>query len=161
MTRPNAFTANFSDGFNPKDPDGYRAAEAPFGKAAGGSELLVRLYELPVGQSLCPYHYEYVEEWLMVIAGTVDVRTPSGTEPASAGDLICFPSGPDGAHKVSNAGDQAARVVMFSAATLPSVCVYPDSDKVGVDTGNPQDDWRFRGAEGHLDYYDGELPPGA
>jgi hypothetical protein len=50
---------------------------------------------------------------------------------------------------------------MISAATLPSVCVYPDSDKVGIETGNPQDRWRFWGAQGRLDYYDDELPPGA
>jgi uncharacterized cupin superfamily protein len=158
MTRPNAFTADFTDGFDPDDIDGYRCSEAPFGKAAGGSELLVRLYEMPAGQSLCPYHYEYVEEWLLVLTGMVDVRTPAGVRPAVAGDIVCFPSGPDGAHKVSNSGSEPARIVMFSAATQPSVCVYPDSDKVAVWTGNPDDEWRFRGAQGHLDYYDGEVP---
>ena len=30
--------------------------------------------------------------------------------------------------------------------------------KGGVWTDNAQDKWMFRGAEGHLDYYDGELP---
>jgi len=160
MTRPNAFTADFSDKYVDSDPAGYRGAETPFGSAAGGRELAVRLYEVPPGQNHCPYHYEYVEEWLLVIAGTVDVRTPAGVEPAVAGDLVCFPSGPDGAHKVSNPGREPARIVMFSAATLPSVCVYPESDKIGVWTGNPGDDWRFRGAQGHLDYYDGEVPQG-
>ena len=69
---------NFGDGYDDADPDGYRAKEVPIGKLAGGAELTVRLYHLPPGQNLCPYHYEYVEEWLLVIAGEVQVRTPDG-----------------------------------------------------------------------------------
>jgi uncharacterized cupin superfamily protein len=158
MTRPNVFTADFSDRYDRADPDGYRAAEAPFGKAAGGKDLAVRLYEIPSGQNLCPYHYEYVEEWLLVIAGAVRIRTPSAVESAGAGDLVCFPKGPTGAHKVWNEAPEPARVVMFSTDTVPSVCVYPDADKVGVWTQNAQEHWMFRGAEGKLDYFDGEVP---
>jgi uncharacterized cupin superfamily protein len=161
MSRPNVFDAQFGDGFDAEDPDGYRSAEAPFGKPAGGKELTVRLFELPPGQSLCPYHYEYVEEWLLVIAGDVQVRTPQGTASARAGDVACFAAGPDGAHKVTNASDEhTARVMMFSAATLPNVAVYVDSGKVGVWTPNPDDDWMFRRSDGGVEYFEGELPPG-
>jgi uncharacterized cupin superfamily protein len=156
MTRPNVFTADFSDKYDSSDPDGYRAAEAPFGKAAGGRDLAVRLYEVPPGQNLCPYHYEYVEEWLLVMTGSVKIRTPSGIESACAGDVVCFPKGPAGAHKVWNDAQESARVIMFSTDTVPSVCVYPDGDKVGVWTENAEDHWMFRGAEGKLDYFDGE-----
>ncbi len=160
MSRPNVFDAQFDDKYEPDDPEGYRSAEVPFGKAAGGKELLVRLFELPPGQSLCPYHYEYVEEWLLIISGDVQVRTPSGTEPAKAGDVVCFPRGPDGAHKVTTVGETPSRFIMFSADAAPSVAVYPDSDKVGVWTSSDQDKWMFRGADSHLEYFDGEpLPP--
>jgi len=159
MTRPNAFDADFSGGYEDGEPDGYRCAEAPFGKAVGGKELTVRLYELPSGQTLCPYHYEYVEEWLLVIAGEVQVRTPAGVSPARGGDLVCFPAGSEGAHNVWNERDESARVVMFSAGTEPAIAVYPDGDKVGVWAGDKRDQWMFRGADGHLEYYDGELPP--
>jgi uncharacterized cupin superfamily protein len=157
MDRPNAFNARFEDKYDAADPEHYRVAEAPFGQAAGGRELTVRLYELPTGQRMCPYHYEHVEEWLLVVAGDVQVRTPRGIDSAVAGDLICFPAGPDGAHQVYNEMVAPARVVMFSAATEPAVCVYPDSDKVGVWIDDKQ--WMFRGAEGHLDYFDGEPTP--
>ena len=30
------------------------------------------------GEKLRPYHYEYVEEWLLVLDGVVVVRTPDG-----------------------------------------------------------------------------------
>lgn len=159
MPRPNAFDADFSGQYDPADPDGYRCAEAPFGRAAGGSELAVRLYELPQGQTLCPYHYEYVEEWLLVMVGEVQLRTPEGVSTVRAGDVVCFPAGPAGAHNVWNEQQQASRVVMFSADRVPSVAVYPDGDKVGVWTSEERDKWMFRGAQAHLEYYDGELPP--
>src|SRR5579884_3536674 len=132
MTRPNAFEADFSSAYDEREPPGYRCAEVPFGKAVGGSELLVRLYELPPGQTLCPYHYEYVEEWLLVMVGEVQVRTPEGNSAARAGDLVRFAAGKSGAHNVWNERDEPARVVMFSAGTVPSVAVYPDAGKVGV-----------------------------
>jgi uncharacterized cupin superfamily protein len=158
MTRPNALASDPNFKYDEQDPEGYRCAEAPFGKAAGGKELNVRLFELPPGENLCPYHYEYVEEWLIVMIGQVDVRTPTGTESVQAGEVFCFPSGPDGAHKIWNQSDRPARIVMFSKEVAPSVCVYPDGDKVGIWTDNEQDKWMFRGAEGHLEYFDGELP---
>jgi len=40
------------------DPDGYRAGMARFGPAIGATQMGATLYELPVGQSICPYHYE-------------------------------------------------------------------------------------------------------
>ncbi len=156
MTRPNVFDETLERIYDERDPEGFRCAEIPFGEAAGGKELAVRMYELPPGQALCPYHYEYVEEWLMVMTGEVQVRTPSGIDPARAGDLVCFPSGPEGVHMVRNDSDAPARVVMFSSGATPAVCVYPESDKVSLWTGNEQDRWRFRGADAHLDYYDGE-----
>ena len=159
MTRPNAFDADFSGGADNRDPDGYRGVELPFGKAAGGKDLIVRLFELPKDQTLCPYHYEYVEEWLLVMTGELQVRTPDGVSVARAGDVACFPVGPAGAHNVWNVRDEPARFVMFSSAVTPSVAVYPDSGKVGVWTSEERDHWMFRAADAQVDYYDGELPP--
>jgi len=138
------------------DPDGFRAAMARVGKAAGGEELAVKAFALPPGQSLCPYHYEYVEEWLLVLDGDVVLRTPAGEQELRRGDLVCFAPGPSGAHKVSNRSAQSARVLMFSSAREPSVAVYPDSDKIGVWPGNDADRVMLRRGDGRVDYYDGE-----
>ena len=142
--------------YDESDPDGYRAGMARVGKTAGGEELAVKAFSLPPGQSLCPYHYEYVEEWLLVLDGEVVVRTPEGERKLGRGGLMCFPAGPGGAHKVSNAGDGDARIVMFSSAHEPAVAVYPDSDKIGVWPGNPDDHVMLRRADGQVGYYDGE-----
>ena len=114
------------------------------------------MFEIPAGQSLCPYHYEYEEEWLIVLEGSVLVRTPAGEQALARGDVVAFPPGPDGAHKARNAGPEAARVVMFSSAREPAVAVYPDSGKVGVWPGDDRDELMFRRADGDVGYYDGE-----
>ena len=113
-------------------PDGYRGGYAKLHPEIGAATLFGGLFELPPGQSTRPYHYESSEEWLLVLEGRVSVRRPDGDETLQAGDLVCFPAGPDGAHKVTNRSDQIARVLLVSTRTSPAVAVYPDSDKIGV-----------------------------
>jgi uncharacterized cupin superfamily protein len=154
MSDPNIYSSQFE--YDDADPAGYRGGIARVGKEAGGRELAVKLFELPPGESLCPYHYEYVEEWLIVLEGAVRLRAPGGERDLERGAVVCFPIGPAGAHKVTNNGSEAARFLMFSSAREPSVAVYPDSDKMGVWAGSPEDEIMVRRSEAHLDYYDGE-----
>lgn len=114
------------------------------------------VYELPGGQWTYPYHYHHgVEEWLYVVAGAPTLRDPAGERGLSPGDLVCFPSGPDGTHAVRGPG----RVVMFSgvaAASAASVSVYPDSNKIGVrPPGGGPDRLDFRRGDA-VDYWTGE-----
>jgi uncharacterized cupin superfamily protein len=154
MRRANVFSADCE--LDETDPDGYRSGVANVGRAAGGEALAVKVFELPAGQAVCPYHYEYEEEWLLVLAGTVTVRTPDGEQELGSGELTCFAPGPTGAHKVSNLSEVAARVMMFSSAREPVVAVYPDSDKIGVWPGNAEDEVMLRRADGRVGYWDGE-----
>jgi uncharacterized cupin superfamily protein len=94
-------------------------------------ETAMYVYDVEPGGSF-PYHYEYVEEWLLVIDGAVVVRTPDGESELGRGDLLRFPAGPDGAHQIVNRSDRAARLLLFSKTTVPAVSVYPDSDAIGV-----------------------------
>ncbi len=143
------------------DPDGFRSGLADISQALGGEALAVKVYELPAAASVCPYHYEYEEEWLLVLDGTVVVRTPAGEKELARGGVACFSPGPGGAHKVTNRGDAVARVVMFSSAREPAVAVYPDSDKIGVWPGSPDDKVMLRRADGNVDYWEGETSPTA
>jgi uncharacterized cupin superfamily protein len=132
-------------------PLNIRTAANPDGRidaarALGSSGLAIYVYDLLPGESSSPYHYEYEEEWLLVVEGSVVVRRPETEEALERGDLVCFPPGPAGAHKVMNRSGAPARTLMFSAARLPAVSVYPDSDKVGVWAGNDADDLVFRRA---------------
>lgn len=114
------------------------------GGLAGSTETLAYVYEIAPGKSSCPYHYEYVEEWLLVITGEATIRTPDGERTLRAGELVRFPPGPEGAHKISNRGQEVCRTLLFSAVRGPAVSVYPDSDKIGVwPAGEGVDDLLF------------------
>jgi len=148
----------FSDAceYDEADPAGYRSGFVHITRALGGEALNVKVMELPPGESVCPYHYEYEEEWLIVLEGSVVVRTPEGEEELGRGETVCFPVGSAGAHKASNRSESSARILMFSSAREPSVAVYPDSDKIGVWPGEESDTVMLRRADGGVDYYDGE-----
>jgi uncharacterized cupin superfamily protein len=113
-------------------------------RALGSTATTMYVYDLEPGRGACPYHYEYDEEWLLVVEGTVVVRTSDGEQTLERGDLVCFPAGPAGAHKVMNRADAPARTLMFSRATTPAVTVYPDSDKIGVWPGDDENALIFR-----------------
>jgi uncharacterized cupin superfamily protein len=107
--------------------------------ALGSEETAMYLYDVDPGESL-PYHYEYIEEWLLVVDGAVVVRTPDGDHELHRGDLVRYAAGPAGAHQVANRGDEAARILLFSKAAAPAVSVYPDADTIGV---WPDDDTEY------------------
>jgi uncharacterized cupin superfamily protein len=94
-------------------------------------ETAMYLYDVDPGESF-PYHYEYVEEWLLVADGVVVVRVPEGEVELVSGALMRFAPGPGGAHQIINRGAAKARVLLFSKAALPGISVYPDADTIGV-----------------------------
>jgi uncharacterized cupin superfamily protein len=140
---------------DPARPPGYRARIARFGPSIGAERLGGSVYELDPGNSVCPYHYENTEEeWLLVLTGTPTLRDPEGEHELAPGDLVCFLDGPEGAHKVTNRSDTVVRILMLSTKpkTDISICIYPDSDKVGVYP--PGKLFRLTDA---VDYWDGEI----
>ena len=156
MDRFNIFAAEFE--YDDTDPEGYRAGMSRFGPAIGAQQMGATVYELPPGQSICPYHYECgEEEWLTVLSGRPTVRRPDGEDQLEPGDTVCFPMGAAGAHKVTNHTDETVRVLMTSTFREPAVTVYPDSQKVGVSNGPGGFRGRFRLEDGKVDYYDREV----
>jgi len=143
--------------YDGEDPEGFRSGLARLGKLLGGAEETgLSVYELPPGQAICPYHYEVgEEEWLLVLAGNPTLRHPEGEDRLDPWDAVFFPKGAAGAHGVYNKTGETVRVLMFSTVVIPSATVYPDSDKVGVWTGDPEADVIVR-RESKVDYFDGE-----
>jgi uncharacterized cupin superfamily protein len=113
-------------------------------RALGSRATLMFIYDLAPGQRQSPYHYEYEEEWLLVIEGTLVLRSPDGEHTLKRGDVVCFPPGPAGAHQLMNRSDPPARTLMFSSSRSPAVSVYPDSDKIGVWSGDEENDLVFK-----------------
>ena len=142
--------------YDSDDPEGFRAGMFRFGPGLGAQQSGATVYEVPPGQAICPYHYEYgEEEWVLVLAGRATVRTPEGSEQLGPFDVAFFPMGPAGAHQILNDTDEAVRVLMWSTVVVPTATAYPDSDKVAVWTGDKAEDL-IVGRSSAVDYYDGE-----
>jgi uncharacterized cupin superfamily protein len=106
------------------------------GPRAGASELGVTLYEVDPGGAVSPYHAHHAnEELLLVLSGRLALRTPVGVRCLESGDLVAFPRGPAGAHRIFNPSGEAARVLVFSTMHWPEIADYPDTGATLAMTG--------------------------
>ncbi|MEX2210147.1 MAG: cupin domain-containing protein [Gaiellaceae bacterium] len=131
------------------DREGYRWRA----QRIGGELLGASLYDVPAGEQTWPYHYEEgQEEWLLVVSGEPMLRTPDGERVLVPGDVVCFPPGPAGAHKLTGPG----RVLIASTQVVPRTAAYPDSDKLSVRWGTKPDDRLIFRRGDAVDYWEGE-----
>lgn len=109
----------------------YRQKVIPFGTA---KNTVVSVYEIPPLKSAYPYHYhEKNEETFYILEGEGLLRTPSGEKLVKAGDFLFFPTGPEGAHKLTNLSSTTSLVYIdFDAVHEIDITVYPDSEKIGI-----------------------------
>lgn len=144
---------NLADGELPPARDGF--SRAGIASELGAIRTGLSVYELQPGQRSWPYHFELTEEeWVLVVAGEATVRTPDGDVVVRAGDTMCFPPGPAGAHAMRNESAAVARFAMPSSeARVGWATVYPDSNKLKV-TGPGFS--RIVALDPELDYWDGE-----
>jgi uncharacterized cupin superfamily protein len=139
------------------EPDGYGSPYAKLYDNIGAQKLAGTVAVLATDEWVCPYHYEITqEEWLFVLEGACLVRTPDGEETVAAGEIVCFPSGPAGAHQIGNTASEPARILIVSDRSHTVATVYPNSDKVGVFA--PEVRLLFR-REDARDYWDREPRP--
>ena len=130
----------------------YRRKFIPFSDAKNS---LVSVYEIPPHKSAYPYHFHHNnEETFYILSGEGVLRTPDGERKVSAGEFLFFPTGPAGAHKLTNSSDTENLVYIdFDVVHDVDITIYPDSEKIGVwgmgiNQLYPQDE--------AVDYYDGE-----
>ncbi|MBA3376446.1 MAG: cupin domain-containing protein [Actinobacteria bacterium] len=94
------------------------------------------VYDLPPGEAIGPYHFEWTdEEWLIALEGQVTIRTPESEQVLDPGEVMCFPTGPEGAHQVRNANDVPVRVAIFSTKNEFGIVEYPENEQVGIWAG--------------------------
>lgn len=138
------------------DPKGFETGYARFGKDLGAKSTGSTVYDIPPGNALCPYHWETAEEeWLLVLEGKPTLRDPDGEHELGVMDLVFFPNTAEGAHRIDNKTDEPVRVLMYSDVITPAATIYPDSDKVGIWTGDDETKGMFRRST-EVEYFDGE-----
>lgn len=118
------------------EEDGYRRAR--LAEQAGAEHLGLTVYELPPGTGMHFHYHLQREELLVVLEGTVAVRTAGGWEDVPEGEVRAFPRGERGVHGYENRSDGPVRLLMFSEQNAPNVSVYPDANQVGIyDVASP------------------------
>lgn len=135
--------------------EGYEYYRRKFVPRGGSESTVISIYEIPPLKSAYPYHYHRKdEEAFYIISGKGTLKMPDGERPVSAGDLLFFPAGAAGAHKLTNCSETENLVYIdFDVVHDLDVAVYPDSGKIGV--------WGmginkvFRQSD-NVDYYEGE-----
>ena len=115
---------------DPHAPAGSRYRAAKLGPLLGAGRLDGTVVELDPGEGSEHYHYVFGrEKWLLVLAGTPTLRHPEGEDRLEAGDLVCFPEGPAGAHQLLNRGDSDVLALFLSTTGLPANVCYPDTGR--------------------------------
>jgi uncharacterized cupin superfamily protein len=144
-----------------RDREGFRALRARIGRQMGTRDLGASLWEIPPGEAAYPYHYHLAEEELIVVlAGTLRLRTTDGWSTLEEGDIASFPVGEAGGHQVVNGGAETARMLAISTQR-PDVVIYPDSGKLGAFERLPQGGGLYKlfRLDDEVDYWRDETPP--
>ena len=151
----NVFDEQWDEGFPPTDGWNQKVKRL----VGPGQKLGMTLYELPPGETQCPYHFHHgADELLLVVLGSPTLRTPDGERVLDAGDVVHFPAGPGGAHQVWNATDEPARYVVAGSLVSPEVVEYPDSGKVAAMARGEEPLWTMHRTADAVDYLHGEEP---
>ena len=144
------------------DEPGFAAKRLRLARRLGGDLLGASVYELPPDQRSFPLHAHHAnEELLIVLAGTINVRTADGEFELAQGDAALFARGPLGAHQAVNRSADPARILVVSTMRAPDVVEYPDTGKLGVfaqppGSGRPDELKRFVRGDATTGYLDGE-----
>lgn len=91
-----------------------------------GPQLGASLYELERGNFMVYHAHHGSEELLIVLRGRPTLRTPEGERQLDEGEVVHFPTGPDGAHGIRNDTDETVRYVVAGIRVSPEVVEYPD-----------------------------------
>ena len=120
------------------------------------SQCYICFYELPPLKSAYPKHYHtYNSECFYIISGTGQVETSDDVLNVTSGDIIVFPCGKAGTHKLTNISKEENLVYLdFDTTNSPDILKYPDSGKIGIIEHNVSS--TFYKENSNVDYYEGE-----
>jgi uncharacterized cupin superfamily protein len=127
---PNLNDLEFDD---VREHGGFNVRRARLGLQTGAVRVGASLWEVPPGQATYPYHFHLTEEeMLILLEGTLSLRTPDGWRDLEQGDVVSFPVGEAGAHQVVNRTDSTVRFLAISNSGLPEIVVQVDAGKIGA-----------------------------
>jgi uncharacterized cupin superfamily protein len=121
------------------------------GRFGGASHVGVQIEELAPGKQSNLVHYHMLEEeHVMILDGEVVLLLGGKEYPLKAGHYVCFPAGQKAGHALVNRGHKTCRYLVIGENNPNDVCVYPETDRVGVRA--LKDGYRL---SARMDYWDG------
>jgi uncharacterized cupin superfamily protein len=100
---------------------------------AGSKNLIFDLRLLNPGQFSFPYHFHRnAEELMMIISGSMTLRTPEGLEIIGQGDVVFIEMGEAGAHQFFNHTEEPCSYLDIRTLLGMDVVEYPDSGKINI-----------------------------
>lgn len=112
--------------------DGNKFVVKPVIGLDSAKQCAIHFVEVEPKNFAFSYHYhEMNEEAFYIISGHGIVRTKDGDIEVKAGDVIVFPTGPEGAHCIRNASENEKLVYIdFDTINIPDLVHLPDIKKV-------------------------------
>jgi uncharacterized cupin superfamily protein len=106
-----------------RDEPPFRWRRARLGRQAGARELGASLFELPPGAATFPLHAHFANEEMVIVLAGRPTLTGAGGERRrlEPGEVVACPAGREGAHRIDNETDDAARVLIVSTMKAPEI----------------------------------------
>jgi uncharacterized cupin superfamily protein len=102
-------------------------------KEADSKNLIFDIRLLNPGQFSFPYHFHrHAEELIMIISGTMTLRTQKGLDIMSKGDIVFFEMGESSAHQFYNHSEEPCTYLDIRTLFGVDICEYPDSGKINI-----------------------------
>lgn len=147
---------NEIEGKKKKGLDKYEYTKYEVTKRKDFSQCYICFYEIEPGKSAFPKHYhKYNTECFYILSGIGAIETKEEIINIKSGDIIIFPCGEAGTHKITNiSDDEKLTYIDFDTTNSPDIIKYVDSGKIGVIEHNISSS--FYKENNQVDYYDGE-----
>lgn len=111
--------------------------EPRLSKIVGSKHLVFDIRKLEPGKYSFPYHFHRnAEELVLVLSGSMTMRSPMGLEIIEKGQIAFLELGETSAHQFFN-HDSASCIYLDIRTTVGiDVCEYPDSGKINISPFN-------------------------
>jgi uncharacterized cupin superfamily protein len=135
---PNVFEPDW-DAEQDKEP--FRWRRARVGRQIGAEKLGASLFEVPPGASTFPLHLHHAnEELLVVLDGRPTLKGLHDERELVPGEVVSFPAGRGGAHRIDNRSDASVRVLIVSTMLAPDINEFPETGRLWARSWAPGTD---------------------
>lgn len=122
-------------------------------KIVDSKHLVFDYRTLPPEQYSFPYHFHRnAEELVVIISGSMTLRSIDGFRILNKGDLIFFEMGQTGVHQFYNHDTVPCIYLDIKTVREMDVCEYPDTNKIYISSNS---EIFVKGSQ--VDYFNGEV----